>query len=178
MIGKGEEPISVIDQLFDTETLKDRPNYDFADGNNLILSDCGFEGISWKNHNFLSDFDTYSTVKDQLMTASIDLCLFSVLHKYYLDSMVKTNFIEQDSKGIITILPGQKISKERPEEKHRFREILPCIKVQKKSDKKKEDYIKHNRKKNGDFNQATSLTIIQKAYNDALNERDEPMKKR
>ena len=84
MIGRGEEPLSVIDQLFDTETLLDRPNYDFAEGNNLILSDCGFEGISWKNHNFLTDLETFNTVREQLMTASIDQCLLSVLQNYYL----------------------------------------------------------------------------------------------
>jgi hypothetical protein len=50
--------------------------------------------------------------------------------------------------------------------------------VSKRSDKKKEDYIKHNRKKNGDINMPVSLSIIQKAYNDALNERNEPAKKR
>lgn len=105
MIGRGEEPVSVIQQLFDTETLKERPNYDFAEGNNLILSDCGFEGIKWKNHNFFSELDTYNTVKEQLMTASIDQCLLSVLHKYYFDSLVKTSFIEHESKGIVTILP-------------------------------------------------------------------------
>lgn len=152
MIGRGDEPISVIGQLFDTETLKERPNYDFADGNNLILSDCGFEGIKWKNHNFYADYDTYQTIKEQLMTASIDLCLFSVLHKYYLDSIVKTNFIEHECKGIVTILPDKKISKDRPDEKHKFSDVIECINVRKKSDKKKEDYIRHNRKKNGEFN--------------------------
>ena len=54
------------------------------------------------------------------MTASIDQCLLSVLHKYYLDSLVKTSFIERDGKGIVTILPETKISMDRPDEKHSF----------------------------------------------------------
>ena len=48
-IGKGEEPIDTIDKLLDVDLIKERPNYKIADGNNLILSDCGFEGIEWKN---------------------------------------------------------------------------------------------------------------------------------
>jgi hypothetical protein len=74
--------------------------------------------------------------------------------------MVKTNFIEHDCKGIVSILPDKLVSKDKPDEKHLFSEVLTCIKVRKKSDKKKEDYIKHNKKKNGDFNQPTSLSII------------------
>jgi hypothetical protein len=54
------------------------------------------------------------------MTASIDRCMLSVLHKHFLDSLVKTNFIERESKGIITILPETKISMDRPDEKHSF----------------------------------------------------------
>ena len=49
MIGKGVEDKTVIQKLFDVELIKERPNYDIACGKNLILSDCGFEGITWKN---------------------------------------------------------------------------------------------------------------------------------
>ena len=49
LIGRGEDNESIIDLLFDVETLKDqRPNYDIAPENNLILSECGFDDIQWK----------------------------------------------------------------------------------------------------------------------------------
>ena len=63
LIGKGQEEENVITKLYDTEKIKERPNYDIADGKNLILSDCGFEGIKWKNCNFYSDLETYNLVK-------------------------------------------------------------------------------------------------------------------
>ena len=69
---------------------------------------------------------------------------------------MKTNFIENDSKGIIQIKEGQL----REKDKYPFQEVLQNIKVTKRSDKKKEDYIKHNRKKNGDINMPFSLSII------------------
>mmetsp|Transcript_15694 Transcript_15694/g.24093 ORF Transcript_15694/g.24093 Transcript_15694/m.24093 type:complete len:106 (+) Transcript_15694:773-1090(+) len=59
MIGRGQEQESVIDQLFDYETLPERPSYEFADGANLILSECGFENVQWGNCNFYSDLETY-----------------------------------------------------------------------------------------------------------------------
>lgn len=48
-IGNAEEPADTIQKLLDVDLIKERPNYEIADGNNLILSDCGFEGIEWKN---------------------------------------------------------------------------------------------------------------------------------
>ena len=49
MIGRAAESPEIIDKLFDIETIQDRPNYDFAPGENLILTDCGFEDITWTN---------------------------------------------------------------------------------------------------------------------------------
>ena len=48
-IGKGKESPDIIDRLLDVEAITDRPNYDFAPGENLILTDCGFEDITWRN---------------------------------------------------------------------------------------------------------------------------------
>ena len=47
LIGKGEETIKIIDDLLDPNLLPNRPNYDFAEGINLILSECGFKDIVW-----------------------------------------------------------------------------------------------------------------------------------
>jgi len=37
-------------------------SYDFAPGENLILSDCGFEEIQWQN-SLYADYETYSVYK-------------------------------------------------------------------------------------------------------------------
>lgn len=63
LIGKGQEDENVITKLYDVDKIKERPNYDIADGKNLILSDCGFEGIKWQNCNFYSDMETYNLIK-------------------------------------------------------------------------------------------------------------------
>lgn len=47
MIGRGDEDPSVIDDLLDVEKVPTRPEYDYAPGENLILSDCGFEDMKW-----------------------------------------------------------------------------------------------------------------------------------
>lgn len=62
MIGKGEEDDSVIDLLYDTDTLKERPNYNIASENGLILSECGFDDIQWSNPIY-SDVETYNVFR-------------------------------------------------------------------------------------------------------------------
>ena len=47
LIGNREEPIEIIDDLLDPNLLSNRPNFDFAEGINLILSECGFKDIVW-----------------------------------------------------------------------------------------------------------------------------------
>ena len=49
MIGKGAEQPSIIDDLLDIDKIQERPNYDLAPGENLILTDCGFEDVRWEN---------------------------------------------------------------------------------------------------------------------------------
>jgi len=46
LIGEGTEPVDVIKDLLDPNLIKNgRPNYDLADGENLMLFDCGFENL-------------------------------------------------------------------------------------------------------------------------------------
>jgi hypothetical protein len=59
--------------------IKERPNYDIADGENLILSDCGFEDIEWKNCNFFADYDTYNLLTSKFNSSIIECCLLKVL---------------------------------------------------------------------------------------------------
>lgn len=63
LIGSGTESLDIIRHLFDVDKIKDRPNYDIADGANLVLSDCGFEGVKWRNANFYADLETFNVVK-------------------------------------------------------------------------------------------------------------------
>lgn len=65
MIGNKIEKPDCILHLLDVEKITERPHYDIAEGNNLILSDCGFEGITWMNCNLWSDIGTYLSVKSQ-----------------------------------------------------------------------------------------------------------------
>ncbi len=62
MIGRHAESADIIDKLLAVETISDRPNYDFAPGENLILTDCGFEDITWTNQLY-ADYETYATFK-------------------------------------------------------------------------------------------------------------------
>ena len=46
LIGEGTEPVDVIKDLLDPNLIKNgRPNYDLADGEILMLFDCGFENL-------------------------------------------------------------------------------------------------------------------------------------
>ena len=49
MIGRAAESPNIIDRLLDVEAIQEKPNYEFAPGENLILTDCGFEDITWTN---------------------------------------------------------------------------------------------------------------------------------
>lgn len=172
MIGKKQEPQTVIHQLFDTKVLTEKPNYDFAEGNNLILSDCGFEGIEWKNSSFYSQLHTYEVVKDLLETASIDQCLLKVLQQHYIQKLVKTSFVEPNSRGEISIIPESKLSNERPDEKNKWLDVVNSIKVTKKSDRKRDDILSQLKKKYKDHPnkaQLTCMTPIQLAYFEAQN---------
>jgi tRNA pseudouridine38/39 synthase len=62
MIGRGQEEPSIIDRLLDVKTLQSRPDYDFAPGENLILSDCGFEDMKWRDGIYAS-YESYSLFK-------------------------------------------------------------------------------------------------------------------
>jgi len=61
MIGRGDDDESVIDVLFDVETIKDqRPNYETAPENGLILSECGFDDVQWTGATLQSDVETFN----------------------------------------------------------------------------------------------------------------------
>lgn len=172
MIGKKQEPNTVIQQLFDTKVLTEKPNFDFAEGNNLILSDCGFEGIEWKNSSFYSQLHTYEVIKDMLETASIDQCLLKTLQQHFIQKLVKTSFIEPNCRGEIKIIPGSCISNERPNEKNKWQDVVKSIKVTKKSDRKRDDILSQLKKKYKDHpnrDKLTYMTPIQLAYFDAQN---------
>ena len=74
MIGKTSESPDIIDKLLDVESIQDKPNYDFAPGENLILTDCGFEDITWTNQLY-PDYETYANFKRIYQEGMIEVCL-------------------------------------------------------------------------------------------------------
>ena len=62
MIGRGDEEPSIIDDLLNIEKVPTRPEYEYAPGENLILSDCGFEDMQWKDQIY-SSHDSYNLFK-------------------------------------------------------------------------------------------------------------------
>ena len=64
IIGRGEDDESVIDLLFDIDTIQEKPNYDIASEEGLILSECGFQDVDWTN-TLYSDIETYKVFKTQ-----------------------------------------------------------------------------------------------------------------
>ena len=71
LIGSKTESSDVIDKLLQPGLILDRPNYDIADGANLILSDCGFEGLQWKNNTY-TELETYKVFKNQFNQSLIE----------------------------------------------------------------------------------------------------------
>lgn len=62
MIGRGDESDQIIDDLFDVDSVQIRPEYEMAPGENLILSDCGFEDLNWNSGVFVCH-ETFSIQK-------------------------------------------------------------------------------------------------------------------
>lgn len=98
MIGRGEDDESVIDLLYDTEKLQDRPNYNIASEFGLILNECGFDDIEWSNPVF-TDLETYSVFRRQYEENAIDMSLNEVMLQYYENTFISTQKL-LTSKGI------------------------------------------------------------------------------
>ena len=80
IIGKGEDDDSVIDLLFDIEKLPDqRPNYEIAQENGLLLSDCGFDDIDWVTSNLAGDVETYKVFQSQFEESAISMSISEVM---------------------------------------------------------------------------------------------------
>jgi len=67
MIGRGDETDQILTDLLDIETVKTRPEYDMAPGENLILSDCGFEDLQWSG-GIYGSHETFNIYKVSLIT--------------------------------------------------------------------------------------------------------------
>lgn len=82
MIGRGEDDESIIDLLFDVDTIKERPNYEIAPDANLILSECGFDDVDWID-NVVSDIETFKVYHKQFEEQAIAMCLSDVMMRQY-----------------------------------------------------------------------------------------------
>ena len=86
MIGRQDDDETVIDLLFDIEKIKDqRPNYDIAPENGLILSECGFDDVEWTNASLQSDVETFNVFRKQFEESAISSCISEVMMKQYSD---------------------------------------------------------------------------------------------
>ena len=84
LIGRGEDEESVIDLLFDTEKLPDqRPNYEIAAENGLILSECGFDDVQWAQSAVAGDVETYKVFLKQFDEAAVAMCISEVMMRQY-----------------------------------------------------------------------------------------------
>ena len=83
LIGNKTEPPETIAKLLDVDKIKEKPNYEIADGENLILSDCGYEGIEWKNCSFYSEWETYNLFQNQFNQALMETNVLQVLMMHY-----------------------------------------------------------------------------------------------
>jgi len=89
LIGRGEDDSSVIDLLYDIEKVKERPNYNIASEQGLILSECGFDDVEWSNPVF-SDLETYSVFRKQYEENAISMCLNEVMLRYYEKTFIES----------------------------------------------------------------------------------------
>lgn len=62
MVGRGDELPNIIDELLDVASVSERPDFDMAPGENLILSDCGFEDLNWETSVFAAH-NSFNTAK-------------------------------------------------------------------------------------------------------------------
>ena len=149
MIGRHQESPDIIKDLLDVEMIRERPNYDIADGANLILSDCGFEGIDWQNSNFFADLETYRHIESQVRAAKINTCLLKVLQTFFQGLKVKTANIENEFVKLVDGDHGINLSK--PDEIHNFEKVLEAVKIERKVDRRREENMLKNRKRLGEM---------------------------
>lgn len=115
----------------------------------MILSDCGFEGIEWKNSNFFADLDTYRHIESQVRAAKIDTCLLKVLQTFFRGLKVRTANIENEFVKLVDGDYGIDLSK--PDEKHDFEKVLEAVKIERKVDRRREENMLKNRKRLGEL---------------------------
>lgn len=73
---------------------------------------------------------------------------------------MKTSFVEPNSRGEISIIPESNLSNEKPDEKHKWLDVVKSIKVTKKSDRKRDDILSQLKKKYKDHPNKDQLTCM------------------
>jgi len=150
MVGTKQEPLHVIDQLLDVETLKERPAYEFAEGESLILAECGFDDLSWTNYNFYSDMETFNVIDSKLQQSLIDQGLLQILKNHYLQKEVRADYIELGSKGAIKILKSTNPiidPSAQPDRLFKFSEVLDNTEFISKAKKRRDEAFLQNKAK-------------------------------
>jgi hypothetical protein len=95
-----------------------------------------------------------------------------VLKNYYLEQRIKASYIQKDRQGLLEIIPDNKYGidpENKPDQEFSMTQVRECLRVRKRAEKKKEDYVKHNSKKNGEGvgDPRFIMSLLEKAYEDA-----------
>ena len=67
MVARGAENPEIVDLLLDTTKVTNKPNFDLAPPENLLLSDCGFEDLlpsDWTHDE--GAYDSYANFRKQI----------------------------------------------------------------------------------------------------------------
>jgi hypothetical protein len=94
LIGKGFEDINLIETMLDKEfSFKTKLNYQIASDFPLILTNCQYEGISFKN-NILNLSEIYENLKDIFENNLIEIGISTRMIKFF-SIILKPLYIEK-----------------------------------------------------------------------------------
>lgn len=72
LVGKNKEPLDLVDTLLDVEKVPEKPIYSMASDKPLILSDCYFEGVVFKD-TLKGYMDNYINAEEKVLQSCIEL---------------------------------------------------------------------------------------------------------
>lgn len=101
IIGEGKEEPTIMDALLDIENVKEKPNYNMASDRPLILNDCQFEGIEFKD-NLKGYVENHMACQEMLEQASIELCVQNTVMEHFNKIMIPSALLEvPESQGVL-----------------------------------------------------------------------------
>jgi hypothetical protein len=94
LIGNGFEKEEIIKDMLDIENYKNKPSYEMASENPLILYDCGFEDVNWEYEmNFKKLNFIENNLEKNWKNNVFNLIMINNIHNQFLNSLIlKKNF--------------------------------------------------------------------------------------